>query len=114
MEFMKNGLKLVGAVPYGLDSRDGDLSPNPEEMGMVREVLRMRAKQVSYRGIADRLNRKGVPSKNGGKWYPKTVMGIFKHISALPRDHWVIKQYFPKGGRGKWKRKMRPRIWLGG
>lgn len=27
MQFMKNGLKLVGAVPYGFDSNDGELSP---------------------------------------------------------------------------------------
>ena len=97
MEFMKNGLKLVGAVPYGFDSKDGDLSPNPEEMETVREVVRLRSGKKSYRRIADILNRKGVPSKNGGRWYPKTVMGVVKRISALPRDHWVIKQYFPKG-----------------
>lgn len=57
----------------------------------------MRAKRNSYRKIADYLNTKEIPSKNGGKWYPKTVMKVVKRISALPGDHWVIKKYFPKG-----------------
>lgn len=97
MEFMKNGLKLVGAVPYGFDSRDGDLTPNPEEMKTLGDVIKLRRSGRSYQKISDYLNRKEVPSKNGGKWHSKTVMGVIKHISALPGDHWVIKQYFPKG-----------------
>ena len=97
MQFMKNGLKLVGAVPYGFDSSDGELSPNSEEMEILRNVFKLRRKRKSYQKISDYLNRKKVPSKNGGKWYPKTVMGVLKNISSLPGDHLVIKKYFPKG-----------------
>jgi len=97
MQFMKNGLKLVGAVPYGFDSNAGELSPNPEEMKILRNVVNLRRKRKSYQKISDYLNKKEVPSKNGGKWYPKTVMGAVKNISSLPGDHLVIKKYFPKG-----------------
>ena len=97
MQFMKNSLKLVGAVPFGFDLVDGQLEPNPDEMGVVRRVVVMRENGQSYQKIAAHLNNQEVPSKNGGSWHPKTVMGVLKHIQALPKDHWVIKKYFPKG-----------------
>ena len=97
MQFMKSGLKLVGAIPYGFDSKDGDLTPNSGEMAILGKVVNLRAKRKSYQKIAEYLNRKRIPSKNGGKWHSKTVMGVVKHISALPGDHWVMKKYFPKG-----------------
>jgi site-specific DNA recombinase len=53
MQFMKSGLKLVGAIPYGFDSRDGDLTPNPEEMKTLGKVVNLRAKRKSYQKISD-------------------------------------------------------------
>ncbi|WP_333763517.1 recombinase family protein [Streptomyces sp. IBSBF 2390] len=45
------------------------------------EVLeQMRAWQeegASIRGICERLNSAGIPSKRGGKWHPTTVARLF-------------------------------------
>jgi len=41
---------------------------------VVSRMRRERAKGLSYRAIADRLNADGVPTAQGGlRWYPGTV-----------------------------------------
>ena len=97
MAFMKQGLKLVGAVPFGFDNGNGQLTPNPVEMKIAQKIVSLRQQGRSYLHISDHLNAQGITSKNGGKWYPKTVLGVLRHIGSLPGDHWVIKKYFPKG-----------------
>lgn len=94
MQFMKRGLKLVGAVPFGFDLVQGQLVPNGAEMGTARAIIGLRSRGKSYQGIAEQLNAKGVAAKGGGRWYPKTVRGVVTHLGSLPRDHWVMKQYF--------------------
>ncbi|MGD0276636.1 MAG: recombinase family protein [Syntrophales bacterium] len=97
MKFMKNSLRLVGAIPFGFDLVGRELTPNPGEMRTVQKLIVSKGGGASYQKIAGKLNDAGIPSKNGGKWHPKTVMGVVHHIQSLPRDHWVIKKYFPKG-----------------
>ncbi|HOD79110.1 MAG TPA: recombinase family protein [Syntrophorhabdus sp.] len=97
MQFMKSSLRLVGAVPFGFDLVGRDLTPDPEAMGTVQDMIRMKNSGMSYQKIADHLNGNGVTAKNGGRWHPKTVMGTIHHIRSLPGDHWVIKRYFPEG-----------------
>lgn len=97
MAFMKQGLKLVGAVPFGFDNGNGQLTPNPDEMKTAQDIISLRQQGSSYLHISDHLNAQGITSKNGGKWHPKTVLGVLRHIHSLPGDHWVIKKYFPKG-----------------
>ena len=97
MTFMKQGLKLVGAVPFGFDNGNGQLTPNTDEMETAQDIISLKQGGKSYLHISDHLNAQGIASKNGGKWYPKTVLGVLRHIGSLPGDHWVIKKYFPKG-----------------
>jgi site-specific DNA recombinase len=97
MQFMKESLRLVGGVPYGFDLSEGQLEPNVEEIKTVKRVLAMKRQGKSYQKIAARLNADGVVSKNGGKWHPKTVMGVLRHLQSLPGDHWVIRKYFAEG-----------------
>jgi DNA invertase Pin-like site-specific DNA recombinase len=96
MQFMKNSLKLVGAVPFGFDRSGKELTPNPDEMKTALKLITMKGEGASYQKIAGQLNADAIPAKNGGKWHPKTVMGVMRHIESLPGDHWVIKQYFPE------------------
>jgi DNA invertase Pin-like site-specific DNA recombinase len=84
MLFLKKDLKLVGAVPFGYDCNDGSLSPNPEEAAVVQKMVALRKRGRSYQKIAAHLNAKEIPSKNGGKWHPKTVMSILKAFSDYP------------------------------
>ncbi|MHC4537376.1 MAG: recombinase family protein, partial [Planctomycetota bacterium] len=90
-------MKLVGAVPYGFDNRNGQLVPNPDEMETIQKAVLWRQQGNSYHNIADRLNAQGTTSKRGGRWHPKTVLGVIRHVQALPGEHWVMKKYFPKG-----------------
>ena len=93
MQFMKRGLKLVGAVPFGFDLVEGQLVPNGTEMGTARVILGLRRQGKSYHTIAERLNAKGMAAKGGGRWYPKTVRGVVRHLEALPGDPLVMKKY---------------------
>jgi DNA invertase Pin-like site-specific DNA recombinase len=97
MQFMRNSLKLVGAVPFGFDLAGKEITPNPDEMKAAMKLIVMKEEGASYQKIAGQLNADDVPSKNGGKWHPKTVMGVVRYFNSLPGDHWVIKQYFPEG-----------------
>lgn len=97
MQFMRDSLRLVGAVPFGFNLSGKQLTPNPDEMRTVRRLITMRGEGDSFQKIAGRLNTDAIPSKNGGKWHPKTVMGVMRNIESFPGDHWVIKQYFPEG-----------------
>ena len=84
MQFMKKDLKLIGAIPFGYDCSNGSLSINPEEAIVVQKMAALRKKGRSYQKIAAHLNSKSIPSKNGGKWHPKTVMSILKAFSDYP------------------------------
>ena len=78
LQFMKKDMKLVGAVPFGYNCNNGLLSPNPDEAVIVEKMIALRKRGKSYQKIAAHLNAKEIPSKNGGKWHPKTVMGVLK------------------------------------
>jgi len=84
MQFMKKDRKLVGAVPFGYDCNNGSLSPNPDEVVIVQKMIALRKRGRSYQKIAAHLNAKEIPSKNGGRWHPKTVMGVLKAFQAYP------------------------------
>ena len=97
VQFMKSSLKLIGAVPFGFNLAGKELIPNPDEMKTVSKFITIKGHGASYQKIARPLNTDSIPAKNGGKWHPKTVMGVMRHIESLPGDHCVIKQYFPEG-----------------
>jgi DNA invertase Pin-like site-specific DNA recombinase len=97
MRFMKSSMKLVGAVPFGFDNRNGHLVPNPDEMETVQRVLRFKHRGDSYHSIAENLTAQGITSKRGANWYPKTVLGIIRHIQTLPGEDWVITKYGANG-----------------
>lgn len=59
-------------IKWGVDM--GPKNKTPED---VKDRIRSeRAKGKSFRAIADGLNRDGIPTQNGGKWYATTVKNI--------------------------------------
>jgi len=50
--------------------------PVPEELAVVRSILRRYRAGDTYAGIARKLNAEGVPTKLGGHWHASTVRGI--------------------------------------
>jgi hypothetical protein len=90
MQFMKNSLKLVGAVPFGFDLAGNEIKPNPDEMKTALRLIAMKGEGASYQKIAGQLNADAVRSKNGGKWHPKTVMGVVRYFRSFPGDPRVM------------------------
>lgn len=68
-----------GMPPYGWRPVNKELEPDAAEQIIVGEMRRQRAAGVSYRGIADLLNERGVPSKTGKRWHPPTVRDVLAH-----------------------------------
>lgn len=68
----------VGGVPYGYCANDRGTAwvPVPEELATFERMRQERERGETFRAIADRLNRDGVPTKNGGYWYASTVQQI--------------------------------------
>lgn len=63
-------------VPFGWNSVNGFLEKNPEESCCVEMIFKFREEGKSLHWIANEMTRMGVKTKNGGKWYAKTVRQI--------------------------------------
>jgi len=81
MAHKRLSLKLIGAIPMGFDlAGDGEtLIPNEQELEAVRKMMLLRETGSSFQTIAERLNGKGTPAKQGGRWYPKTVRSVLRN-----------------------------------
>lgn len=62
-----------GWPPYGYDTREGQLTPNPQEQQVLRRVAAWHADDVPYRDICRRLTRACVAPRSGGAWYPQQI-----------------------------------------
>ncbi len=63
-------------VPFGWNSVNRFLEKNPGEWHCVEMMIKFREAGKSLHWIANELTRLGVKTKNGGKWYAKTVSQI--------------------------------------
>ena len=45
-----------------------------------REMRRMRAAGYGFATIAATLNRRGVPTARGGRWYPSTIAKVLHSL----------------------------------
>ena len=81
MAHKRLSLKLIGAIPVGFDlAEDGEsLVPNEQELEVVRQMMLLREEGRSFQAITDRLNGEGIPSKQGSRWYPKTVRSVLRN-----------------------------------
>jgi DNA invertase Pin-like site-specific DNA recombinase len=81
MAHKRLSLKLIGAIPMGFDlAEDGQtLLPKEGELEVVHQIVLMREAGCSYRAIVEHLNGSGIPAKQGGKWYVKTVRGVLRN-----------------------------------
>lgn len=62
-----------GAPPFGFRAVDGCLEPDESEQSVIATIRHLRAGGLSYRQIAETLNKDGIPAKRGGIWHPQTV-----------------------------------------
>ncbi len=69
----------VGRVRYGYRYVDGEWVENPEELKIVRRILRNHKYEgVGLSAIARRLNQRKVSSQTGKPWTPQMVQGIIR------------------------------------
>lgn len=70
---------FAGQPPYGWQAIGKTLVPFEPEQIVRRQIKAWVRNGWSARRIADELNRRGVPTKNGGAWHPMTVARIAKY-----------------------------------
>ncbi len=73
----------VGQVPYGFRGSGKDLITDDNEQEVLKEILRVRDKGWGYTRIATQLNKNGIPTRCGGRWYPETVKSVIQHNMGL-------------------------------
>lgn len=72
----------VGTLPYGSTlGDDGKLVPDPAEQAVVRQVMELDSKGMSYREICAWLAGSGAKPR-GTKWWPQTIATIIKRGRA--------------------------------
>jgi DNA invertase Pin-like site-specific DNA recombinase len=67
-----------GKIRYGFDLADdgATLTPNAQEQEAISFMRSLRAEGEAYMGIASKLNERGIPTKEGGKWIWTSVKRI--------------------------------------
>jgi DNA invertase Pin-like site-specific DNA recombinase len=80
MQAMKRRGERVGAIPFGyrLDVDGVHLVEDEAEQEVIRLVRELKAEGLSIRKIADEMNRRGIASKEGGRWHIATVQRVLK------------------------------------
>ena len=79
------GKRISGHAPFGWEfGRDGRLVRNAREQKVIAHVRRLRAKVLSYRGIATHLDREGVRPKRGRRWAHTTVKSMLTRNADWP------------------------------
>lgn len=76
--------KRISRTPYGYDlGPDGaTLVENDAEQAIIRDVLAMRNRGLSYERIAVALTDRGISTKRGnGRWNKATIRGLVKRHS---------------------------------
>lgn len=73
LAFKKQHNRAYSPTPYGFDRQGDDLIPDPAEREILRRIHQFRAQGKSYGGIARILNREGVPTSQGKRWWASTI-----------------------------------------
>ncbi len=80
------GGRIGGLAPCGYRRReDGELEPDPKQIGLVRRLYRDYVEGGSFNGIARELNAEGVATERGGEWHAGTVSDILQNEVYIGR-----------------------------
>ena len=89
----------VSTPIYGFRMKKGKFYLVPEEAEIIREIFAMYLDGLGRTAIAERLNERGVPAPEGGKWLPGRLYDILrneKHAGDLTMQKYYIKDYLTK------------------
>lgn len=78
-----------GRIVYGFRQYSGKAIPVKKEQVVIKKILLLRKRRLSYRAVADELNRLQVQTKTGSNyWYPKVVRQIaMRNIYVVEKEH---------------------------
>jgi len=80
LKYKKDNKQAYSPTPTGYKRTGDNLEENKEEMKTIKLIKKLRESGKSLRKIAEKLNKKGIPTKNNGqKWYASTVNYILKN-----------------------------------
>ena len=83
---VNEGYSLASQASYGYDKPKGQKiqTTNQKEAEIVREIFALFVYQgLSLHGIAKILNLRGIPTKQGGIWYNRTVKGALENCNYI-------------------------------
>lgn len=66
-----------GKICYGWEREHKMLKDNFDELEILREIHDLRSHGWSYNRISQKLNKLGIVSKMGGKWYSASVRSVY-------------------------------------
>ncbi|WP_047153725.1 recombinase family protein [Aneurinibacillus tyrosinisolvens] len=103
----KSNRRAGGAIPYGYQENKGEITINPEEAGIIKEIFQGYAEGDTLYRIAKILNKRGVPTKHGdGKNWThaqvryilqnETYTGVNTYDGKKEQNQIVQKDIFPK------------------
>lgn len=71
--------KVWSVVAYGYKSDNGYLAIDENESRIVKEIYELSLSGIGTDTIANRLNKRGVPTRKNKFWRAKTIQGIIKN-----------------------------------
>lgn len=74
-----NGSFKIGYPPYGYKNVNGEMIIEPEKAEIVRWIFDEILAGKSPAEVAKELNRRGVPSKRGGRWEGHVINGMLRN-----------------------------------
>lgn len=69
---------IWGAIPYGYNVLDGKIVVDPKEIKVVRKILDLHQKDMSFNAISRWLSSQKIQTKLNKKWSDKTVASIIR------------------------------------
>lgn len=75
----ENGTFKCSYPPYGYNWDGEQMIVNPKQATVVKEIFADLLSGKGTHDIADDLNRRGVPSKRGGRWTATTIRGMLSN-----------------------------------
>lgn len=74
--------QVYGPVPYGWDREGDKLVSNEFEQNQIAQIQNYYNKGRSLRWIARHLDKKGISTKRGGRWYASTVKYVLDTLNS--------------------------------
>lgn len=84
---------------YGFRMKKGKFYVVPEEAEIIREIFSMYLDGMGRTAIATRLNERGIPAPDGGKWLPYRLFVILrneKYTGDLLMQKYFVSDYLTK------------------